>query len=234
MLRVENLNAGYEKLQILFDISLKAESKKITSIIGPNGSGKSTLLKAIFGLINIYSGKIYLKDKDITYLRPHEKVKIGIVYIPQTDNVFTNLTVKENLKIAGFTLDKLKLEKKINEVLEFFPNLKGMLNRRAMFLSGGERQMLAIAMGLIKEPKVIMLDEPSANLSPKVSEEIFEKIYDLKYYDEISIILVEQNVRKALEISDYTYVLIGGKKVLEGKPEKIINDQNIRKFYLGF
>ncbi len=234
MLKVERLNAGYEKFQILFDVSLNAYEKTITCIIGPNGSGKSTLLKAIFGLADIYSGRIILNGSDITRLKPHEKVKHGIVYIPQTENVFVNLTVKENLKIAGYTLDKIKLEKKIKDVLELFPRLREMLNKKVMFLSGGERQMLALAMGLIKEPKVIMLDEPSANLSPKASKEIFDKILELKSYDEIIIILVEQNVNKALEISDYAYVLMSGRKIFEGKPKDVLKNQNIRKLYLGF
>ncbi len=233
MLEIKKLNAGYSKLQVLFDINLKVHKNRITTIIGPNGSGKSTLLKAIFGLVDIYSGKILLDGKDITRMKPHEKVKEGIVYIPQTENVFTNLTVKENLRIAGYTMNKLELKKKIDDILELFPVLKKYMEKKVMFLSGGERQMLAIAMGLIKEPKIIMLDEPTANLSPKVSKELFEKILELKNNKDVTILLVEQNVKKALEISDYSYVLVSGRKIFEGTSKDVLNNTNIGKIYLG-
>jgi len=233
ILKVINLNAGYEKFQVLFGVNASLEEKKITAILGPNGSGKSTLFKTIFGLTNIYSGKIIFDGKDITGIKSHIAARIGIAYLPQTENVFSELTIKENLLMAGYTLKKEELEDRINEVLEIFPVLKRKYNNKAYTLSGGERQMLAIAMNLLRKPKLMLFDEPTANLAPVVVKEILNIIISLKDKYGITIGLVEQNAIKALEISDNVYLLVGGKVIFEGKPEELLSDKELGKLYLG-
>lgn len=231
MLKTRSLVAGYGKLQVLFGVDIDTELNGITAIIGPNGSGKSTLLKAIFGLADIFEGKIFLGEKEITDIPSHERVKHGLVYVPQVENVFVNLTVEENLLMAGYLLSKDELVKRREEVLELFPVLKKYYKKKVWTLSGGERQMLAIAMGLMKKPKIIMLDEPSANLAPKLASELFNKILELK--KNYTVVLVEQNAKKALEISDKAYVLVGGRKVYEGSPKKILEDPEFAATFLG-
>jgi len=232
MLSVENLNSGYGKFQILFDISLRAEKRKITAVIGPNGSGKSTLLKSIFGLCTIYSGRIILGEKEISKLKPHLIARMGVAYLPQLGNIFENLTVLENLRIATF-ISSEKKKRTIHEVLEFFPVLKERLNTKASTLSGGERQMLAMAMALLREPKLIMFDEPSAGLAPKICDYICEKIVELRENFGMTILLVEQNVKKALEICDYVYLLVAGKNVFSGTPEELLSHPELPSMYLG-
>ncbi len=233
ILKVENVNAGYGKLHILFDVSAKVYDNQITTIVGPNGSGKSTFLKTIFGLSTIYSGKILYDEKDVTNVPPHEKTKLGIAYLPQTDNVFVNLSVEENLKIAGYTLDKDEVEERIKIALEVFPELKKHMKRKAGHLSGGERQFLAIATALVRKSKLLMLDEPTAQLSPKFAETIFSKIIELRKKFGLTILLVEQNVKKALEISDRAYMLIGGKVIFEGSAEDLLNHEKFEKYCIG-
>ncbi len=233
ILKVENVNAGYGKLHILFDISAKVYDNQITTIVGPNGSGKSTFLKTIFGLSTIYSGKILYDEKDVTNVPPHEKTKLGIAYLPQTDNVFVNLSVEENLKIAGYTLDKDEVEERIKIALEVFPELKKHMKRKAGHLSGGERQFLAIATALVRKSKLLMLDEPTAQLSPKFAETIFSKIIELRKKFGLTILLVEQNVKKALEISDRAYMLIGGKVIFEGSAKDLLSHEKFEKYCIG-
>ncbi len=233
ILKVENVNAGYGKLHILFDVSAKVYDNQITTIVGPNGSGKSTFLKTIFGLSTIYSGKILYDEKDVTNVPPHEKTKLGIAYLPQTDNVFVNLSVEENLKIAGYTLDKDEVEERIKIALEVFPELKKHMKRKAGHLSGGERQFLAIATALVRKSKLLMLDEPTAQLSPKFAETIFSKIIELRKKFGLTILLVEQNVKKALEISDRAYMLIGGKVIFEGSAKDLLSHEKFEKYCIG-
>lgn len=232
MLRTEKLNAGYKQLQILFDVDLTVE-KGITTVIGPNGSGKSTLLKSIFGIATIHSGNIYLNGKDITKLPPHEKAKLGISYLPQVENVFANLTVEENLKIAGYWLEEPEKKDRISHALNFFPELKNYLRRKAGTLSGGERQMLAMACALVKDAKILLLDEPTAQLSPKFAEKIFERIQNLRDDMEITILLVEQNVKKALEISDKVYLLASGRVAFHGSASELISHPKFEKMCVG-
>ncbi len=233
MIEVNNLNAGYKELHVLFDVNAKMPKNKITTIVGPNGSGKSTLLKAIFGLATIYSGSVKMNGNDITRIPPHEKAKLGLAYLPQIENVFVNLTVMENLKIAGYILDKEELEERINTALEFFPELKYYTNRKAGTLSGGERQFLAIAMALVKNAKIIMLDEPTAQLSPKLAEIVFQKIIDLRDSLKLTVILVEQNAKRALEISDRAYMLISGKVIFEGDSKDLLEHEKFERFCMG-
>ncbi len=233
MIRVENLNAGYKELHVLFDINAEMPKNKITTIVGPNGSGKSTLLKAIFGLATVYSGSVKMNGKDITDVPPHEKARLGLAYLPQVENVFVNLTVMENLKIAGYTLEKKELDERIKVALDFFPELKYYTNRKAGTLSGGERQFLAIAMALVKNAKVIMLDEPTAQLSPKLAEVVFQKIVDLRDSLNLTVILVEQNAKRALEISDKAYMLISGRVVFEGDAKDLLEHEKFERYCMG-
>jgi len=233
VIRIENLNAGYKELQILFDINANIERKKITTIVGPNGSGKSTLLKAIFGLATIYSGKVTFKDRDITQLPPHEKTKIGLAYLPQTNNVFTNLTVEENLKIAGYILDKEELKNRIDLALDVFPELEQCMKKKAGTLSGGQRQFLAIATALVRKAELLMLDEPTAQLAPKYAELLFSKIVELRDRLGLTILLVEQNIKKALEISDKAYMLISGRVIFEGQANELLEHEKFEQYCVG-
>ena len=233
MLRTEKLNAGYGDLHILFDVDLRVRRGEITCVVGPNGSGKSTLLKAIFGFASVHSGSVYFKDREITGVPPHEKTRMGLVYLPQTDNVFVNLTVEENLKIAGYTLEDDELRDRIDLALEIFPELEEKMKRRAGTLSGGERQFLAIATALVRKAELLMLDEPTAQLAPKFAEVIFRKISELRDRLGLTILLVEQNVKRALEISDRAYMLISGRVVFEGGAYDLLTHEKFEQFCVG-
>ena len=233
IIKVKNLNAGYGKLQILFDVNATIEKGKITTVVGPNGSGKSTFLKTLFGLTRIYSGEIIFKDKDITKVPPHQKARMKIAYLPQTNNVFANLTVEENLKIAGYVLDKDKVKERIEVALSVFPELKDILKRKAGTLSGGQRQFLAMGMALVRDAEVLMLDEPTAQLSPKLAEVIFEKIIEMRDGFGLTILLVEQNAKRALEISDNGYMFVSGKVAFEGTAEELLNHEKFKEYSLG-
>jgi len=233
VLRTEKLNAGYKELHILFDVNADIRRKDITTVVGPNGSGKSTFLKAVFGLATIHSGKVIYKDQDITRVPPHERTKMGIAYLPQTDNVFTNLTVEENLKIAGYTLEEDELKDRIDLALDVFPELTKYMKRKAGTLSGGERQFLAIATALVRKSEILMLDEPTAQLSPKFAEIIFSKILELRDRLGLTILLVEQNVKRALEISDRAYMLISGRVVFEGKASDLLEHEKFEQYCIG-
>ena len=221
MLQIKGLNAGYKELHILFDVNATID-RGITAFLGPNGSGKSTLLKSIFGLTTIYSGKITYNGKDITSIPPHKKTRMGISYLPQVNNVFPNLSVRENLIIAGYTLEKRELKERIDAVLTIFPELERLMNRKAGVLSGGERQFLAIASSLIRNADVLMLDEPTAHLSAEVSSQVFSKIADLRDKLNLKIAIVEQNIHGVLEISDRANFMVGGRIVFSGKPQELL------------
>ncbi|MGB9725601.1 MAG: ABC transporter ATP-binding protein [Fervidicoccaceae archaeon] len=233
ILRTEKLNAGYGKMHIIFDVSLDFPEKRISVIVGPNGSGKSTLLKTIFGLTKIISGKIILRGMEITGKPPHEIAKMGIAYLPQTQNVFDNLTVQENLVMAGYSLSKEEAKEKTEEVLEIFPVLRAYMKQKAGRLSGGEKQMLAMAMALMRTPEVLMFDEPTAALSPKIAHQIINIIRELNSKNGKTIILVEQNARLALEISDFAVVMSSGKVVYNGDGRKLLEDPELGLLYLG-
>lgn len=233
MLRAEKINAGYAKLHILYDVSFSSVDKGITVIVGPNGSGKSTLLKTFMGLSTIYNGKIYLGDLDITSMPPYRRARAGLVYLPQTDNVFTNLTVYENLRMALYTFRREYEDDKIREALELFPELRGALGSRAYQLSGGQRQMLALAMAMVRSPRVLMVDEPTAQLAPKLAKAILGRIAEIKDQIGIPVILVEQNARAALEIGDKAYLLVSGRVVYEGPAQELLGNRELGKLYLG-
>lgn len=233
ILSVEGLNAGYGKFQILFDVSFNVIEREILAIVGPNGSGKSTLLKTIFGLTSIYSGRVIYRGLDITRLPPHVKARMGVAYLPQTDNVFAELTVRENLMMASYTLDESEARSRIEEVLNLYPVLKGRLGYKAKSLSGGERQMLALAMTLIRRPDVIMLDEPTANLAPVIARDLLKKISMLRDDMGKTVILVEQNAKAALELSDRALLMVSGRVTYEGSARSLLEDVELAKRYLG-
>ena len=232
MLDIKNLNSGYGELKVLKDVDISVDVNEIVALIGPNGAGKSTVLKSIFNIANLTKGRIVFKEKDITDLKTHELLKIGVSYVPQGRINFGNLTVKENLEIGSEMIsDKAVVQKNMALVFKKFPVLKERINQLAYGLSGGEQQMLALGRALMQNPSLLLLDEPSLGLSPKLQKELFETIKSLKK-DGISILIVEQNAKKAIEIADKTYLLEDGKVVLKGGRD-IIKHEQIKNVYLG-
>jgi len=231
-LTINKIESGYGKLQILFGVDMEIKPDEITVIIGPNGAGKSTVLKSIFNLCDIYGGQIIYKGKDITKLPTYERIQMGISIVPQGRQVFSGLTIKENLEMGAFmTKDKDLIQKRMAEVLTHFPILKEKLHQNAYSLSGGQQQMLAIARGLMQDPQVLLLDEPSLGLAPKTMKEIFEKIQEINK-EGTAIIIVEQNAKAACEIADHIYVLEEGKIALHGD-KSIMKSEKIKHIYLG-
>lgn len=233
ILEANHIVAGYGKSEILHGVSMYLEQKEVVTIIGPNGAGKSTLLKALMGYISIFEGKITWRGEDITRLEPHEKVSKGFGYVPQLGNVFPSLSVLENLEMGGFTQSKQTVGERMNKVFQLFPMLKEKLGKKAGTLSGGQRQMLGMARALMSDPELLMLDEPSAGLSPKASEEVFLTIADI--HDKLgrSIIIIEQDAYQSLNISDRGYVLVMGENEFEDKARNILSNQKIKEAYLG-
>jgi len=233
VLSVEKVNAGYGKFHVLFDVTTYIESKKMTVIVGPNGSGKSTFLKTIFGLTTVYSGKVLLEGEDITGMPPHRVARKGIAYLPQVGNVFLNLTVKENLLMASYTLSEDETRDRLEEVLSYYPLLKRYYNRKADTLSGGERQLLAMAMAMMRRPKVMLFDEPTANLAPKIALEVLKEIARLRDEHGITVVLVEQNAKRALECGDKAVLFVGGRVAFEGLCHELLNHPELSTLYLG-
>lgn len=237
ILKVDKLSAGYGKFHVLSEIDLEVGAKEIVVLLGPNGAGKSTLLNAIAGLATVYSGKVQLEGMDITGRPSHEVMRLGVAYVMQspnnfgTPNIFGELTVYENLIAASAGIPRGEAQKRVEEIFQIFPKLQELTNRKAKLLSGGERQMLAIGMGLVKKPKLLMLDEPTAGLAPKLVHEFFMAIRNIRDVLGISILLVEQNARKALEVGDKAYVLVSGRIKYAGATN--ISEEHLTKLYLG-
>lgn len=232
LLEVNDVMSGYGNMMVIHDVSINVDRKQIVTIIGPNGSGKSTLLKTIFGIVKARRGKIVFRDDDITGLRTYEIARKGIGYVPQIENVFPTLTVKENLEMGGYVMDMNVFKSELREILELFPVLKERSSERAMNLSGGERQMLAIARAMINIPRLLLLDEPSAGLAPNLVDEILVKLKEIRKMG-TSILLVEQNARRSLEISDRGCVMVMGKIALEDSCKKILSNREIDQLFLG-
>lgn len=220
-------------MQVLFGISLDVKPDEIAVLIGPNGAGKSTLLKSIFNLVDVYNGKIIFKNKNITKIPTHQLIELGISYVLQGRQVFNTLTVKENLEMGAFlTKEKNLIEERIEEVLSVhFPDLREKLGDYAFTLSGGQQQMLAIGRALVQDPQLLLLDEPSLGLAPKIMKELFKKIKEINE-EGVAIMIVEQNARQATGIADKIFVLEDGKIALSGN-KNILNDKRIEKIYLG-
>jgi branched-chain amino acid transport system ATP-binding protein len=229
LLKVENLFAGYFKREILHGVSLKVKEKEIVGLIGPNGAGKSTLLKAIFGIIKERKGKIIFNGKDIINQKPKENVKAGISYLMQGGEIFSNLTVEENLEISSQNKNEIKERKEFVYLL--FPQLINLRKKRAGLLSGGERQMLALGMILMSKPKLLLLDEPTASLSQDVADKISEGIIKIREKLGVSVLMVEQNIDRALKICDRIYLMKEGEIIDEGVPWEIEENQKIKKLF---
>ena len=233
VLTATGLAAGYDGRAIVSGITIEATPGKVISIVGPNGSGKSTLLKSLVGVVRVLDGTVKVGDTVITNMPSEEVAKIGVGYVPQIDDVFPPLSVKENLEIGGYLLKRHEIHGRIEAVLEFFPKLKNMMNRKAGKLSGGERKMLAMGRVLMLSPSVLVLDEPTANLAPIVATQLLEE-YIRGFADFGStVLLVEQRAKAALRISDWTYVLGGGRVVLDGPPSDLSQNPIFIESFLG-
>jgi len=232
MLELKNIHSGYGELEVLKGINLEVRPNEIVALIGPNGAGKSTVIKSVYNIADVTKGKVIYKGRDITSLKTHELMEEGISYVNQGQVVFGNLTVRENLEIGATLIkDKAVIEKNMELVFKKFPDLKPRQKDYAFGLSGGQRQMLAIGRALMHNPAVLMLDEPSLGLSPKLQKILFKIIESLKA-DGISLLIVEQNAKKAIEIADRTYLLEDGKIALTGGKE-ILKNKKIKNIYLG-
>ncbi len=231
-LKAKNISAGYGEQIIIRNINLDIYESSITTIIGPNGCGKSTFLKSISGIINPVEGNIEIYGNDVTNLSTFELSKIGLGYVPQSENIFPSLSVEDNLKMGGYILNSIQYKKNLDKVLDMFPDLKSKLQDSSSNLSGGQRQMLALSRALMLDPKIIMLDEPTAGLSPIIVDEVLENIISLKNSD-LSVLLVEQNAAEALSFSDRAYVINGGVCVFSGSAQEVLKSEDLISHYLG-
>ncbi|RLA87244.1 MAG: ABC transporter ATP-binding protein [Deltaproteobacteria bacterium] len=232
LLEVEGLRAGYtEEVDILNGVSVQVGEGEIVAIIGPNGAGKSTLLKAIFGLLRPREGKVTFSGEDITGAAPEVIVRKGMSYVPQVQNVFTSLTVQENLEMGAFVRED-DFSDRLEALYRMFPDLERKKGERVGRLSGGQRQMVALARALMLDPKLLLLDEPSAGLSPAMVSVVFEKIREIKGAG-VAILIVEQNAKEALRLSDRAYVLAMGRNVLSGPGEELLENEEVGRLYLG-
>jgi len=231
LLKVSNIVAGYGETEILHGVSIAIEKGHVVTIIGPNGSGKSTLLKAIFGLVKPKKGQVLFQGKDITGLAPETIVRRGLCYVPQASNIFPSLSINENLEMGAFIRTD-DFRQRLEEMYLLFPDLAGRRKDRAGTLSGGQRQMLALARALMLDPALLLLDEPSAGLAPSMVGSVFEKILGINRSG-VAILLVEQNAREALQLSSWGYVLASGQNQLEDRGENLLSNPDVTRLYLG-
>lgn len=233
LIKINNLSSGYDNIQILKNINLEVLSGNLTTVIGPNGAGKSTLLRTISGLTSINQGTIVMDGVDIGRLRPDEIVELGIIHVPEGRMILSRLTVRENLIMGSFKRkDDIQVKKDLEKVLDMFPILSERINQYGGTLSGGEQQMLAIGRGIMAKPKLLMLDEPSLGIAPIVVEQIFDMIKEIQK-EGVTILMVEQNAAKALSSADTGYVLELGSIEASGIASELLNDEAIKKSYLG-
>ncbi|NIZ62723.1 ABC transporter ATP-binding protein [Sedimentitalea sp. CY04] len=228
----DTMTGGYGKgPDILHDCTIAVNRGEIAVIVGPNGAGKSTAMKAVFGMLNVRSGKVLLDGEDITNLSPQDRVVKGMGFVPQTSNIFTSLTVEENLEMGAFIRTD-DIRDTMEQIYHLFPILKDKRNQAAGELSGGQRQQVAVGRALMTQPKVLMLDEPTAGVSPIVMDELFDRIIEVARTG-IPILMVEQNARQALEIADKGYVLVQGRNAYTGTGKELLADPEVRKSFLG-
>ncbi len=232
LLEVRNVTAGYGDTEILRDVSMEVGEGEMVTIIGPNGAGKSTVMKTIFGLLHPRTGSVHFNDEDISALQPYQIVERGMCYVPQVSNIFTELTVSENLEMGAFLAKKADIEARKERIYEYFPRLKERRHQRAGKMSGGERQMVAMGSALMLDPKLVLMDEPSAGLSPKMVGVIFEQIEKINKAGP-AILIVEQNAQLSLQMSDRGYVLASGENRFEGTGQGLLDDPEVGRLYLG-
>jgi len=230
-LEVKGLRAGYGQVEIIHGIDLTVGDREIVSIIGPNGSGKSTFLKSIVGLTRIFGGSIRLDGMELVGRSTEDVARAGVAFTPQVDNVFTNLNADENLELGGYIAGKNIIRDKMREMYEVFHEIEPIRRRRVGLMSGGERQMLAIARAMMAGPKIMMLDEPTANLSPKAASSVAQKVRSIREGG-IPVIIVEQNVKFALQLADRVCVLVSGVKTYEGSPQELMS-LDLQQVFLG-
>ena len=231
LLSGENITCGYDKIDILNSCSLGVKKGEIVSIVGPNGAGKSTAMKAIFGLLPLRKGRVILDGEDITFLQPQERVLKGMGFVPQNNNIFPSLTVQENLEMGAF-IKKESCNEFVDYIFNIFPMLKDKRFQQAGELSGGQRQQVAVGRALMIKPKILMLDEPSAGVSPIVMEELFSKIQEIAKQG-TSVLMVEQNAKQALKISDIGFVLSQGMNLFTDTGEALLVNKEVRQAFLG-
>ena len=227
----KDMRGGYGGADILHGCTIAGDKGEIAVVVGPNGAGKSTAMKALFGMLNIHEGAVTIGDKDITKLSPQDRVKEGMALVPQTNNIFTSMTVEENLEMGAF-LRRDDIFQTIEHIYELFPILKEKRNQPAGELSGGQRQQVAVGRALMTQPDVLMLDEPTAGVSPIVMDELFDRILEVKKTG-IAILMVEQNAKQALNIADKGYVLVGGTNKFTDTGEALLANEDVRKSFLG-
>ncbi|MCY4536981.1 MAG: ABC transporter ATP-binding protein [Chloroflexi bacterium] len=232
MITIDCLTAGYGKLEILQDLSLAFAEGQFSALLGPNGSGKSTLMKAIMGINTIFGGSIQLDGRELVGLRTEDISKLGIAYVPQRENIFTEMTVLENLQLGLRGMPRDRRQSALDELLKLFRILGRRKSQRAGLLSGGEHQMLAIAIAWLSRPSIMLLDEPSAGLAPAIAGDVFRVLQDLRQQG-ITLVVVEQNARRVLQYCDYAFVLREGSLAFEGSAEDCLNDEETIKGYLG-
>jgi len=230
-LSVEGLTAGYGGPPIIEQVNLTARRGAITAIVGPNGAGKSTLLKAVAGLIRPAAGRVFVEGKEVSGLPAEKLIRRGVAYVPQVENVFPDLTVRENLDMGGY-VRKSGTRERIEQLFLLFPDLKASAHRRASTLSGGQRTMLALARGLMVDPAVLILDEPSAGLSPRFQGLLWERIEQIRSTN-VAVVIVEQNTRETLRHAQWAYVLVLGRNRLEGTGHDLLEDDEVVDLYVG-
>jgi len=233
MIKVKGINAGYGRAQVLYDFDFSVSEREKVAIIGPNGSGKSTLLKTLMGLTTVYSGVIEFDGEDVSKLEPHERARLGLAYLPQIGSTFEDLTIKENLRMAGYTMNKGDRSERMEEVLDIFPILRNYVDEKSKVLSGGMRQMLATSIALMRRPKLMMFDEPTANLAPNLAEEVLDRLIGLEEKFGITIIFVEQNAAMVLEACDTAYLLVNGRVNYAGDARELLDNPRFGQIFLG-
>ena len=234
ILETRELTGGYGKMTIVYGASIHVDRGEIVALVGPNGSGKSTLLKLIYGIANVHRGVILFEGRDVTKVPSEVKTRMGMGFVPQTDNVFLDLSVEENLEMGVYHIrDERFVQESMEMVFNIFPVLKGMKKRLAGELSGGQRQMLAVARALMARPKLLLLDEPTAGLAPKVAAELLSSLKMIREEFNTSILVVEQHARRALELADRGYVLVSGRIIVEGSGEEILARKDLQELFLG-
>ena len=230
-LKANNITAGYGGVDIINNLNLFVNEGEIVVIVGPNGAGKSTAMKALLGMLKLTDGSVSFAKDDITLMLPQDRVNLGIAFVPQTNNVFTGMTVEENLEMGGFIRSD-DIKHTIEDIYNLFPILKEKRNQNAGELSGGQRQQVAFGRALMTKPKILMLDEPTAGVSPIVMDELFARIIEVGKTG-VAILMVEQNAKQALNIADRGYVLVNGKHSREGSGQDLLNNPEVRKSFLG-